>query len=116
MTTRLFLVVTFARETPFFGDETLSRHHFGVKNSLFWRRDSFSSSLLGEKLHFLATRPLLVTLFGRKTPFFGDETLSRHHFGVKNSLFWRRDSFSSSLLLGKLHFLATRPLLVVILG
>ncbi|WP_368975068.1 hypothetical protein NST61_19270 [Caldifermentibacillus hisashii] len=44
----------------------------------------------------MATRPLLVTLFGRKTPFFDDETLSRRHFGVKNSLFWRRNSFSSS--------------------
>ncbi|MCB7076938.1 hypothetical protein LI012_08890 [Caldibacillus thermoamylovorans] len=44
----------------------------------------------------MTTRPLLVNFFGRKTPFFGDETLSRHHFGVKNSLFWRRDSFSSS--------------------
>ncbi|MEK0288445.1 hypothetical protein [Caldifermentibacillus hisashii] len=56
MATRLFLVVTFARETPFFGDETLSRHHFGVKNSLFWRRDSFSSTFLDEKHHFLTKR------------------------------------------------------------
>ncbi|WP_368975070.1 hypothetical protein NST61_19275 [Caldifermentibacillus hisashii] len=95
MATRPLLVIFFGRKTPFFGDETLSRHHFGVKNSLFWRRDSFSSSLLGEKLHFLATRPLLVTLFGRKTPFFGDETLSRRHFEPRNSIFWRRDSFSS---------------------
>ncbi|MCM3056492.1 hypothetical protein [Caldibacillus thermoamylovorans] len=112
MATRPLLVNFLSRKMLIFGDETSSRRHFGVKNSLFWRRDSFSSSLLGEKLHFLATRPLLVNFFGRKTPFFGDETLSRHHFGVKNSLFWRRDSFSSSLLHGKLHFLATRPLLV----
>ncbi|WP_340500720.1 hypothetical protein, partial [Caldifermentibacillus hisashii] len=110
MTTGLFLVTFLSRKMLIFGDETCSRRRFGVENSIFWRRDSFSSSLLGEKLHFLATRPLLVTLFGRKTPFFGDETLSRHHFGVKNSLFWRRDSFSSSLLGEKLHFLATRHL------
>ncbi|MEN0650717.1 hypothetical protein NSQ82_17200 [Caldifermentibacillus hisashii] len=45
----------------------------------------------------MATRPFLVTILSRKTPFFGDETLSRHHFEPKNSLFWRRDLFSSSL-------------------
>ncbi|MEK0288446.1 hypothetical protein, partial [Caldifermentibacillus hisashii] len=111
-----FLVVTFAWKTPLFGDETTSRHLFWAKNTIFWRRDSFSSSLLGEKLHFLATRPLLVTLFGRKTPFFDDETTSRRHFCSGNSTFWRRDSFSSSLLLGKLHFLATRLFLVTTLG
>ncbi|WP_227140422.1 hypothetical protein [Caldibacillus sp. 210928-DFI.2.22] len=44
----------------------------------------------------MATRPLLVTFFGRKTPFFGDETSSRHPFWAKNTIFWRRDSFSSS--------------------
>jgi hypothetical protein len=99
LTTGLFLVTFLSRKTPFFDDETLSRHHFGVKNSLFWRRDSFSSSLLGEKLHFLATRHL-----------------SRRHFCMENSTFWRRNSFSSSLLLGKLHFLATKLFLVVILS
>ncbi|WP_346200627.1 hypothetical protein NSQ96_04450 [Caldifermentibacillus hisashii] len=40
---RLFLVVVFARETPFFSDETLSRRRFWAGNSFFWRRDSFSS-------------------------------------------------------------------------
>ncbi|WP_346206567.1 hypothetical protein NSS89_16020 [Caldifermentibacillus hisashii] len=43
MATRLFLVVILSRKTHFFGDETLSRHHFKPENSLFWRRDSFSS-------------------------------------------------------------------------
>ncbi|WP_227139225.1 hypothetical protein [Caldibacillus sp. 210928-DFI.2.22] len=44
MATRPFLVVFFARETPFFGDETFSRRLFCTGNSLFWRRDPFSSS------------------------------------------------------------------------
>ncbi|MCB5936159.1 hypothetical protein LJB62_14760 [Bacillus sp. DFI.2.34] len=47
------------------------------------------------KLLFLATRPFLVVVFARETPFFGDETLSRHHFEAKIARFWRRDSFSS---------------------
>ncbi|WP_231553344.1 hypothetical protein, partial [Caldibacillus thermoamylovorans] len=116
LATRLFLVVTFARESPFFGDETLSRRHFCAGKSIFWRRDHFSSSLLGEKLHFLATRLLLIVIFGRETPFFGDETSSRRHFYAGKSIIWRRDSFSSSLLLVKLHFLTTRLFLVVILN
>ena len=116
LATRPFLVVTFARETPFFGDETTSRHLFWAKNTIFRRRNSFSSSLLLGKLHFLATRPLLVTFLSRKMLIFGDETSSRRHFGVKNSLFWRRDPFSSSLLLGKLTFLATRLILVTFFG
>ncbi len=113
LATRPFLVITFARETPFFGDETLSRHHFCPGNPIFWRRDPFSSSLLPGKPHFLATRPFLVITFARETPFFGDETLSRHHFCPGNPIFWRRDPFSSSLLPGKPHFLATRPFLVI---
>ncbi|WP_368975636.1 hypothetical protein NST61_03490 [Caldifermentibacillus hisashii] len=44
MLTRPFLVVTFARETPFFGDEIPSRRLFEPRNPTFWRRDSFSSS------------------------------------------------------------------------
>ncbi|KIO73385.1 hypothetical protein B4167_2108 [Caldibacillus thermoamylovorans] len=44
--------------------------------------------------------------------FFGDEACSRHHFEVKNAQFWRRASFSSPFLVGKLHFMATRPNLV----
>ncbi|WP_346200119.1 hypothetical protein NSQ96_16115 [Caldifermentibacillus hisashii] len=96
MTTKLFLVVIFARKTPFFGDETFSRRHFEPGNATFWRRDSFSSSFLREKLHFLATRPLLVVILSRETSFFGDEITSRRHFCAKNSIFWRRDHFSSS--------------------
>ncbi|WP_346206594.1 hypothetical protein NSS89_16265 [Caldifermentibacillus hisashii] len=114
MATRPLLVVTFVRETPFFGDETLSRHHFEPGNATFWRRDSFSSSFLREKLHFLATRLFLVVIFVRETPFFGDETFSRRQIYAKNSTFWRRNTFSSSFLYGKLHFLVTRLFLVVI--
>ncbi|MEL4027599.1 hypothetical protein NST89_03070 [Caldifermentibacillus hisashii] len=44
----------------------------------------------------MATRPFLVTILSRKTPFFGDEILSRRHFLAGNFIFWRRDSFSSS--------------------
>ena len=113
MTTRPLLVNFFGRKTPFFGDETLSRRHFGVKNSLFWRRDSFSSSLLGEKLHFLATKLFLVVTFARETPLFSDETSSRHLFEPENAHFWRRDLFSSSFWGKKLTFLATRLFLVV---
>ncbi|WP_227202944.1 hypothetical protein [Caldibacillus sp. 210928-DFI.2.18] len=43
----------------------------------------------------MATRPNLVTILSRKTPTFGDETKSRHHFEVRNALFWRRNQFSS---------------------
>ncbi|MED3643610.1 hypothetical protein P5F75_09430 [Caldifermentibacillus hisashii] len=116
MVTRLFLVVIFWPETPFFGDETFSRRHFLAGNSIFWRRDSFSSSFLAGKCHFSATRSLLVVIFMRESPFFGDETTSRRHFEPGNATFWRRDLFSSSLLREKLHFLVTRPLLVVILS
>ncbi|MCM3478815.1 hypothetical protein M3674_15240 [Caldibacillus thermoamylovorans] len=108
LATRPFLVVVFAPETSFFGDETLSRRHFVAENSLFWRRDHFSSSLLGGKLHFLATKLVLVVIFVRKSPFFGDETLSRRHFGAGNAIFWRRHSFSSPFLHRNLHFLATK--------
>ncbi|WP_269919284.1 hypothetical protein, partial [Caldifermentibacillus hisashii] len=114
MATKYLLVVFFAREIPFFGDEALSRRHFCTGNPIFWRRDLFSSSFLHGKPHFLATRPFLAVILTRKTPFFGDETLSRHHFCPGNPIFWRRDLFSSSLLHGKPHFLATRPFLVVI--
>ncbi|MEN0649952.1 hypothetical protein NSQ82_13120 [Caldifermentibacillus hisashii] len=43
----------------------------------------------------MATRPNLVTVLSRKTPIFGDETKSRHHFESKNTNFWRRDRISS---------------------
>ncbi|WP_152032323.1 hypothetical protein [Caldibacillus thermoamylovorans] len=107
MATRPFLVVFFARETPFFGDETPSRRLFELRNPSFWRRDLFSSSLLPGKLPFLATRPFLVVFLSQEIPLFGDVTFSRHHFCPGNSLFWRRGPFSSSLLPGKPHFLAT---------
>ncbi|CEE02842.1 hypothetical protein BT1A1_3055 [Caldibacillus thermoamylovorans] len=98
-----------------FGDETRSRRLFCAEISTFWRRDPFSSSFLCRKLHFLATRPVLVVVFVRKSPLFGDETRSRRRFETENAIFWRRDHFSSSLLGGKLHFLATILVLVVIL-
>ncbi|MEC5273944.1 hypothetical protein [Caldifermentibacillus hisashii] len=44
----------------------------------------------------MATRPNLVVILSRETPFFGDETLSRRHFEPGNPIFWRRDPFSSS--------------------
>ncbi|WP_368974221.1 hypothetical protein NST61_12965 [Caldifermentibacillus hisashii] len=43
----------------------------------------------------MATRPVLVTILRRKTPYFDDETRSRHPFEAENSLFRRRDLFSS---------------------
>ncbi|MDL0419320.1 hypothetical protein QPM05_04210 [Caldibacillus thermoamylovorans] len=46
---------------------------------------------------------------------FGDEPCSRHHFWVENIIFWRRAPFSSSFCDEKPSFLATRPILVVIL-
>ncbi|MEK0291213.1 hypothetical protein P5F77_12155 [Caldifermentibacillus hisashii] len=116
MATRLFLVVILSRETPFFGDEPCSRRRFGVKKSCFWRRDLFSSSFLGEKVMFLATKPFLVTILSWATPFFGDETLSRRHFEVKTAQFWRRDLISSPFWGEKVVFLATRPFLVTVLG
>ncbi|MCB7071473.1 hypothetical protein LIZ76_16270 [Caldibacillus sp. 210928-DFI.2.22] len=63
----------------------------------------------------MTTKRVLVTNLRRRKPIFDDETYSRHHFEVKNALFWRRASFSSPFLVGKLHFLATRPVLVTIL-
>ncbi|WP_346200093.1 hypothetical protein NSQ96_15865 [Caldifermentibacillus hisashii] len=95
MATRPFLVTILSRKTPFFGDEIHSRHPFVAENALFWRRNPFSSSFFGRKLHFLATKPILVVTLSRKMLIFGDEILSRHHFKPENSLFWRRDPFSS---------------------
>ncbi|CEE00421.1 hypothetical protein BT1A1_0566 [Caldibacillus thermoamylovorans] len=113
LATRSSLVVFLSRETLIFGDETRSRRLFLAGNSLFWRRNPFSSSFFGWKLIFLATRSSLVVFLKRKTPFFGDETFSRRHFCTGNPLFWRRDLFSSSFLHGKPPFLATRPFLVI---
>ncbi|KIO68264.1 hypothetical protein B4166_2295 [Caldibacillus thermoamylovorans] len=42
---------------------------------------------MGEKCLFLATSPVLVTIFGWKTSFFGDEPHSRRHFKLENYLF-----------------------------
>ncbi|MCM3055600.1 MULTISPECIES: hypothetical protein [Bacillaceae] len=44
----------------------------------------------------MATKPILVAILRRKTPFFGDEPQSRHHYEVENTIFWRRASISSS--------------------
>ncbi|WP_368985510.1 hypothetical protein NST54_13780 [Caldifermentibacillus hisashii] len=96
MATRPLLVVFLRRKTHLFGDETFSRHHFEPKIARFWRRDPFSSSFCAGIAHFLATRPFLVTILSRKLLHFGDETLSRHHFGAENARFWRRGPFSSS--------------------
>ncbi|WP_251246157.1 hypothetical protein [Caldibacillus thermoamylovorans] len=113
MATKPVLVVFLSRETLIFGDETRSRRLFLAGNSLFWRRDPFSSSFLLGKLLFLATRPVLVVFLSRETLIFGDETRSRRHFKPGNAPFWRRDPFSSSFFGRKLIFLATRPVLVV---
>ncbi|WP_156103221.1 hypothetical protein [Caldibacillus thermoamylovorans] len=51
----------------------------------------------------MATKPNLVAVLKSKTPFFGDESKSRHHLEPKNSLFWRRNQFSSP-------FVAENPL------
>ncbi|MCM3054647.1 hypothetical protein [Caldibacillus thermoamylovorans] len=46
---------------------------------------------------------------------FGDEPHSRRRFSVRNAYFWRRGPFSSPFLGGKHHFLATSPVLVLVL-
>ncbi|MEL3956320.1 hypothetical protein NST17_03720 [Caldifermentibacillus hisashii] len=43
----------------------------------------------------MTTSPVLVTILRRETPFFDDETQSRHRFEVKNALLWRRNLISS---------------------
>ncbi|WP_368996855.1 hypothetical protein [Caldifermentibacillus hisashii] len=96
MATKPVLVVFFWLETHFFGDETRSRRLFEPGNTHFWRRNPFSSSFFGWKLIFLATRSSLVGIFWLETHFFGDETRSRRLFLAGNSLFWRRNPFSSS--------------------
>ncbi|WP_346208308.1 hypothetical protein NSS91_05400 [Caldifermentibacillus hisashii] len=80
MTTKPILVAVFRRKTLYFGDEHRSRHRFEVKNTLFWRRASFSSPFWGEKHQFLTTRPILVTILCWKRPIFDDETCSRRCF------------------------------------
>ncbi|MCB5935850.1 hypothetical protein LI012_08255 [Caldibacillus thermoamylovorans] len=95
MATSLVLVTVLSRNTCYFDDEPRSRRLFKPKNSLFWRRDPFSSSFFGQNPHFLATRPFLVVNLRLETSLFGDETYSRRHFEPKNLLFWRRTPFSS---------------------
>ncbi|WP_152032389.1 hypothetical protein [Caldibacillus thermoamylovorans] len=112
LATRPFLVVAFGRRTHFFGDDTRSRRRFCAEISNFWRRNSFSSPFWDRKRYFLATTLILVAFFAPEPPLFGDETRSRRRFWTENPLFWRRDPFSSSLLDGKLLFLATTPFLV----
>ncbi|WP_269920106.1 hypothetical protein, partial [Caldifermentibacillus hisashii] len=90
MATKLVLVTVLRRKMHYFGDETCSRHRFWSKTSQFWRRGLFSSPFLVENLSILATRLVLVTVFGRKSLIFGDEASSRHRFEAKNALFWRR--------------------------
>ncbi|WP_346216851.1 hypothetical protein NSQ14_03200 [Caldifermentibacillus hisashii] len=97
MATRLFLVAILSRETPFLGDEILSRRHFEPRNTYFWRRDLISSPFWDEKLDFLATKPLLVAILRQETHNFSDETYSRHHFEPGNSFFWRPNLFSSPI-------------------
>ncbi|WP_152641414.1 hypothetical protein [Caldibacillus thermoamylovorans] len=97
MVTRLFLVTILSRETPFFGDEPFSRRYFWPENLIFWRRALFSSPFWGEKLDFLATKPLLVAILRQETHNFSDETYSRHHFEPGNSFFWRPNLFSSPI-------------------
>ncbi|MEN0648208.1 hypothetical protein NSQ82_04060 [Caldifermentibacillus hisashii] len=74
MATKPNLVVIFGRKPLNFGDEACSRHRFWSKISYFWRRNLISSSFLVENLSILATRLVLVTVFGRKSHIFGDET------------------------------------------
>ncbi|WP_346200483.1 hypothetical protein NSQ96_02485 [Caldifermentibacillus hisashii] len=64
MATRSVLVTILRRESFYFVDEICSRHHFSVRNALFWRRDLFSSPFLSEKRMFLATRHVFVATFG----------------------------------------------------
>ncbi|MCB7077485.1 hypothetical protein LI012_11745, partial [Caldibacillus thermoamylovorans] len=64
----------------------------------------------------MATRSFLVAVLGRKKLNFGGETQSRHRFWLRNACFWRRSPFSSPLLGEKYLFLATRSLLVAVLG
>ncbi|MCB5934660.1 hypothetical protein LJB62_06880 [Bacillus sp. DFI.2.34] len=83
MATKPNLVAILRRKTPFFCDEASFRHRFWSKTSQFWRRGLFSSPFLVENLIFLATKPNLVVIFGRKPLNFGDETKSRRHFWSK---------------------------------
>ncbi|WP_152032366.1 hypothetical protein [Caldibacillus thermoamylovorans] len=95
MATKPILVAILRRKTPFFGDETYSRRHFEAENPIFWRRDSISSPISGEKSTFLTTKPNLVTILSWEKHYFDDENHSRRHFAAENPIFWRRNLFSS---------------------
>ncbi|WP_346207973.1 hypothetical protein NSS91_01210 [Caldifermentibacillus hisashii] len=45
MTTKRILVANLRREMLFFDDETYSRHQFGERDAVFWRRDRISSPI-----------------------------------------------------------------------
>ncbi|WP_363551039.1 hypothetical protein [Caldifermentibacillus hisashii] len=64
----------------------------------------------------MATKPVLVTVLGKKIPNFDDETQSRHHFWVRSACFWRRGPFSSPFLVEKASILTTRSFLVAVFG
>ncbi|WP_368975466.1 hypothetical protein NST61_02615 [Caldifermentibacillus hisashii] len=64
----------------------------------------------------MATKPVLVTVLGKKIPNFDDETQSRHHFWLRNACFWRRGPFSSPFWVEKSLILATKPNLVTVFG
>ncbi|MEN0648491.1 hypothetical protein NSQ82_05510 [Caldifermentibacillus hisashii] len=87
MATRIKLVTILGWKRPIFDDETCSRHHFKAKNTIFWRRESNSSPFYVGKHQFLTTRPILVTVLRRKSPYFDDENQTRHHFKAKNTNF-----------------------------
>ncbi|WP_346207897.1 hypothetical protein NSS91_19175 [Caldifermentibacillus hisashii] len=74
LATKSVLAVILSRETPFFDDETRSRHLFEVKNARFWRRDPFSSPFLGGNYSILTTSLVLVAILRQETHNFSDET------------------------------------------
>ncbi|MEK0287450.1 MULTISPECIES: hypothetical protein [Bacillaceae] len=43
----------------------------------------------------MTTKPNLVAILSWKKRNFDDETRSRHHFEPENTVFWRRNLFSS---------------------
>ncbi|MEN0663807.1 hypothetical protein [Caldifermentibacillus hisashii] len=87
MTTRRVLVAILSWKKHYFADEIRSRHHFEPENTVFWRRNQISSPFRAGKRHFLATSLNLVTIMRWKTPFFGDEPQSRHHFELEKAQF-----------------------------
>ncbi|WP_368974338.1 hypothetical protein NST61_14935 [Caldifermentibacillus hisashii] len=97
MATKPILVAILRRKTPFFGDETYSRRHFEAENPIFGRRGQFSSPFLVENLSIFATKPILIAILRRKTPFLATKPIL------------------VAILRRKTPFLATKPILVAIL-